>query len=358
MEDPALDAAAKAIEERNKALQAELDASGGTPPPEPTTATPEIPAPDTETETEKGKESAEKPDAEPGTSPEPKQGKEEDIEEYKAKVADLQRRLQERDGKHGTEKQQLQRELDALREEKAALEVARVGGEERASKKDPKQEEEFSAYVERFIEENPDLAEEYDKDSLMPLLRVQYAEHKTQSGLARDLAELKQREMEREHQSFFREVEAVAPGFIEANGTYDVHGNVVKPSNDPGWISFLNTPMSPEPFAETWGAYALRVDTTNAYAAVYKRYQQAKTPAAKTPKETPASEPDTGPSRPSLADQASPRVTGGSGAQKASPVLSEAGYKALMRKCAEPGYVPSTEEKKKLTDYRLSVAYG
>ena len=366
-DDPALKRAEEAQKERTKALEEQLQAEGRA-----AVAPVEEPKSDEKPAAEQAPEPVETPATTPEQAPEgepaavegkevqPAKGTDERVTALTAKIDELTRKLTSRDGTHGNEKREWDRQLQDLRAQNALL----VAEMERLRSSTPKAEpdkgkakEEFDAYVQQFIKSNPDVAAEYEEADLRSFLRLQRAlgggeRSQTDAELRKELDSIKAANARREHDEFTRQVETMAPGFSDANGVYDADGRPVKEGKDPKWFAFLSSPMNPAISDETWSEYAQRIGTPQAFAGVFKAYATANPSGA-------ATEPDeSGLPRPSLADQAAPRARAANPQRETQKVLRKQDYDRLRVRLASPGRVPTADETKQLREYEVASLEG
>jgi len=375
--DPALKRAEAEKKKRDEELRKRLgtdappvDDAGGEPPEpvdEPVVEEPETPdapdAPAAEPETPTPEPPDDAPDAGEPPPESPDDGS--DVADMKAQLAELRKKLNARDGQHGNEKQQWDREKQQLVERIAILtadlsQKGKPGGDDAPGDgQDAPAEDAFDAFVDKFVKTNPEIAADYEDDELRSWLRLEFALNKTQpkqsgDSMREELDALKAQAEDRSLRDFTREIEAQAPGFTEANGEYDRTGKVIRPPADPGWVAFLDTPVNAAVSDETWREFIGRAGTPKAYAGAFAAYKES-SGGSEAPSD--ADDPSA-PPRPSLADQAGPKGRAGSSSSTPPAVLKRADYDKFRMRVSAPGYVMTADDRKKKRAFEVAAMQG
>lgn len=215
--------------------------------------------------------------------------------QIEAMKADFQRQY----GKIGAELQKWRDRVGQLMDENAAL-AEKVNGKPDEPAKDGATDQ-ASESVDRYLSDSE--KGEIGADLIQSMAKVAKA---VAENIARQFADLPEQVREvrvrNAAQTFVDAVDALAPGFRDANGNPDLE----IPAKDADWIAHLQSanPVTGMPIAEEIGRLQ-GSDRVRAAAAAFRAYQSSKKPASAT--------------RPALADQAVPARRNAASGQPSAP---------------------------------------
>lgn len=255
------------------------------------------------------------------------------------KISELTRKLNQSDGRFGSELDTLRRQLELANHKlaKALEEQEKQAKQLEKPAADP--EDDFKSFFKGIPQSTLD---GYDEDSLRMLVQVAKnaamasmpkSETPDTSRLEKSVEELKAQSA---YNSFVSAVEALAPGFAAANGNQALG----IPSN-PEWLEFLSRPVNPEVSPQTWHQLATQVGTPEVAANIFKTFQREKSGTnsneeARPKEDRPSPRSQVVPPRSSVSRRPEPKVER----------LAREDYDALLRRMTNPSEF--TEENKAL----------